>query len=167
MSPASARRMALKPNGHILQTKDQLAACVERRNKHNRPAPAPLGPRKPRAPAGPARKSTRLEGRPAPIYNESALEKADGPERKKRGHLPEHHGIARFSCSLAASPPALMRCRRECLISSCSTAHTPDTSPTASFLRQYLQNLWLAVASEEEIYTEEHINLLGSCNEPW
>ena len=80
-------------NGHIVQTKDQLTACVERRNRQSRPSgAAPLGPRKPRAPAGPARKSTRLEGRPAPIYNEAALEKADGVERKKRGHLPEHHG---------------------------------------------------------------------------
>lgn len=77
--------------------------CIERRNKKNRPdGKAPLGPRKPKAPAGPARKSTRLEGRPAPVYNEAALEKADGLDRKKRGHLPEHHGAAspylRFTC---------------------------------------------------------------------
>ena len=88
-------------NGHIAQAKDQLMGCVERRNRVVRPAGiVPLGPKEPRAPSGPARKSTRLEGRPAPIYNEAALEKADGVERKKRGHLPEHHGAipSPFSC---------------------------------------------------------------------
>lgn len=53
---------------------------------------SPLGPKMPKASAGPPRKSTRLEGRPAPIYNEAVLEKADGAERKTRARLPEHHG---------------------------------------------------------------------------
>ena len=96
---------------HCAQTKDQLTACVERRNRHTRPSgAAPLGPRKPRAPAGPARKSTRLEGRPAPIYNESALEKADGIDRKKRSHLPEHHGVFPTSSPQGATtwPPWML-----------------------------------------------------------
>ena len=37
----------------------------------------------------------------------------------------------------------------------------------ASHLGCHRGCVWLAVASEEEIYTEEHINLLGSYNEPW
>ncbi len=137
-------------NGHIAQTKDQLTACVERRNRQSRPSgPAPLGPRKPRAPAGPARKSTRLEGRPAPIYNESALEKADGIERKKRGHLPEHHGA--FSrLHHAKLLLGLPGCQLSCL--------TLGSSKGC---------MWPAVASEEEIYTEEHTKLLGCYNEPW
>ena len=104
--------MEQRINGHIAQAKDQLTGCVERRNRQNRPAGvAPLGPKKPRAPAGPARKSTRLEGRPAPIYNEAALEKADGVERKKRGHLPEHHGATPSPISyLAVVSPPWMSC---------------------------------------------------------
>ena len=100
-------RIGIHPNGHILQAKEQLRACVERRNRQNQTArSAPLGPRKPRGPAGPARKSTRLEGKPAPIYNEAVLEKADGVERK-RGHLPEHHGDARFLTAYDTEPLAV------------------------------------------------------------
>ena len=84
---------ASRPTVTCLQAKDQLSACVERRNKYKNPArAAPLGPKMPKASAGPPRKSTRLEGRPAPIYNEAVLEKADGAERKTRARLPEHHG---------------------------------------------------------------------------
>ena len=75
---------ASRPTVICLQAKDQLSACVERRNKYKNPARA--------APLGPPRKSTRLEGRPAPIYNEALLEKAVGAERKTRARLPEHHG---------------------------------------------------------------------------
>ena len=41
---------------------------------------------------GPKRRSTRLEGRPAPVYNERALEALDG--KAKSGRLPRSFGTA-------------------------------------------------------------------------
>lgn len=101
----------------------------------------------------PKRKSSRLEGKPATNYNESALDVINKGDRKHtRSNLLDRHGTEipstacdGWSCVLHTTSKRLplikCACSRGCVVD--------------------------AVVSQEEVYTEEHIKLLREYEEPW